>query len=1123
MQPLVHISKIVPPQILQILPRPRLVRLLEQHQDKKLILLLGQAAQGKTTLAVSYVNASPVPSAWVNLGPEDTDAVNLFYLLAHALQRVLPEVDFSPALSYPAVALSPREERPLFRDWLLALLNRLPGPVQVVLDGLDRLAPGASAFRFLQILLDMLPTHLRLLILSREMPPVDIQQLEEREEVFRLTNADLAFNLAETTKYFHAIRKFRLSPDLVQRIHQLTEGWIGGLVLFCDSLDWVPESQRERYVSQELAGKFIWNIFQYFGERILSLLPREVQEFLIKSSILDVVEPDFVREAMGLSNPQAILEDLVKRNLFVQSIYDKKRGQSYRYHPLFKEFLQAKFQSLMAQEHQTDSYYQAASLSERREDLEAAVKYYLRAQAYPEAASAMERVGLKLIRVGKTQELAQWLAALPEELVNANPWLLVYHYMTARMRFACSADHLASLVRSFRLFEERQDPKGLLYSLAYLIETSIARPHKSLPLIHALLDQAEDLLQSAAAQPFPLERATLWCQLGFAHYLRSGNPRKGVWACQNAYLLGKDLGIIPLQVNALVHALGCLTILGVFSRAEEIVKQTEKLLKRCPYPELHAIYLINFSKFSCFKGDLPQAVEALRRAREETEQHGLTHFNHVVLIYDFFFKIYLGQCREAEELGRSLANLLFSVGNLFMYGIALLNLGVCCYHNGDFFQAQEFLRRAREILSSDEGSSDLYLSIAKTLLNLTALHLHNNGDAERDLEEAHAHFQEAGVPLFLKETHLALALWQWQQGQAAVAQAHLEAGLKIAQEQGYYLNLLLNREDMLQICTTALELETTEVWDYVARLLTTRLADLAEPELARLAQHANRKIADKAWEIRKAIHRADLPRLRLQTLGGFRLWRGESLVEEKEWEGHQPRVLLKAIIAHGPKGVPKDVVMEDLWPEASPDLTEKNFKVTLHRLRKVLEPAMDKTFGSSYVHLKANFVSLDEELCDVDVNEFLTVYKNGETREEQGDIKGAISLYNKAVELYGGDFLAEELYLPWVEVKREELRERFLELLSRLAKLYEERGSLLKAIDCYKKVVQTDPLAEPAYRRLMQLFAQRGMRNAALRVYQDCKKSLQEVLNSEPEEATTAIYRKILESSDRARNAKSRA
>jgi ATP/maltotriose-dependent transcriptional regulator MalT len=331
------------------------MKCLEQHRDKKLILILGQAAQGKSTLAVSYVHASATPSAWVNLGSEDADAVNLFYLLGQALQQVFPKADFSPALAHPAIAMGPREEGPLFRDWVLTLLERAPGPVQIILDGLDRLSPGASAFRLLQVLLDVLPPQFRLFILSREMPPVDIQKLAEREAVFRLSNADLAFTMQETTRYFHTIRKFLLSPDLVKRIHALTEGWIGGLVLFCDSLDWVPESQRERYVSQELAGKFIWNIFQYFGERILASLPREVRDFLIKSSILEVVEPDFVREALDVANPQAILEELVKRNLFVQGIYEKKRGWSYRYHPLFKEFLQGKFQSLMAQEHQTNS------------------------------------------------------------------------------------------------------------------------------------------------------------------------------------------------------------------------------------------------------------------------------------------------------------------------------------------------------------------------------------------------------------------------------------------------------------------------------------------------------------------------------------------------------------------------------------------------------------------------------------------------------------------------------------------------------------------------------------------------------------------------------------------------
>jgi DNA-binding SARP family transcriptional activator len=109
-----------------------------------------------------------------------------------------------------------------------------------------------------------------------------------------------------------------------------------------------------------------------------------------------------------------------------------------------------------------------------------------------------------------------------------------------------------------------------------------------------------------------------------------------------------------------------------------------------------------------------------------------------------------------------------------------------------------------------------------------------------------------------------------------------------------------------------------------------------------------------------------------------------------------------------------------------------------------------------------------------------------------------------------------------VETKREELRQKLVEVLYRLAKLHEDRGSLVKATDCYVKVVQADPLAEAACRRLMQLYAQRGLRNAALRVYEECKKSLQEMLNTEPEEVTTAVYRNILETAGRGKQANPR-
>lgn len=96
------LAKITPPSLHKILTRFRLQEVFEKNEDKKLVLIIGQAAQGKSTVAASYFQNSSRPSAWVNLGREDSDPVNFFYLLVQAVQRTFPERDLRPLLSIPS-------------------------------------------------------------------------------------------------------------------------------------------------------------------------------------------------------------------------------------------------------------------------------------------------------------------------------------------------------------------------------------------------------------------------------------------------------------------------------------------------------------------------------------------------------------------------------------------------------------------------------------------------------------------------------------------------------------------------------------------------------------------------------------------------------------------------------------------------------------------------------------------------------------------------------------------------------------------------------------------------------------------------------------------------------------
>ena len=246
MKPSVNISKITPPSLPQILSRPRLLDILEKNENKKIIAILGQAAQGKTTLAVSHVQRSKIPSAWIHLDKEGSDPLAFFHSLAQSLQYVLKDIDFSHLLSFPMAKMQSKEEIPLFRDWARSLFALISSPLQIVLESLEDLSSDAPAFKLLQILVEDTPPNVHWIMLSREVPPfpLEFQRSKIRQEALVLTNEELAFTLDETREFFKKIRKIPFNAGQLKKIHSATEGWVGGLILLSEALSRVSEPSR---------------------------------------------------------------------------------------------------------------------------------------------------------------------------------------------------------------------------------------------------------------------------------------------------------------------------------------------------------------------------------------------------------------------------------------------------------------------------------------------------------------------------------------------------------------------------------------------------------------------------------------------------------------------------------------------------------------------------------------------------------------------------------------------------------------------------------------------------------------------------------------------------------------
>jgi two-component SAPR family response regulator len=977
------------------------------------------------------------------------------------------------------------------------------------MDGLDRLSSDALAFEFLQALTENSPPNIRFIMLSREIPPLplEFQNLKMRQEAFILRNEDLAFTQEEIRTFFHEIRKISFNADQLKKIYLATEGWIGGLILLSESLSRFPEATREKFISEELPDHFKKEVFQYFGKEILSSQPEQVQEFLIKSSILDLIEPGLIEDLIGIEKSEDILREHVRKNLFVQSFYDEKKGWVFRYHHSFRGFLQVKFKSTVGDEERQSLFRKAGALYEQRNELENSVKCFLEAKDYPQAVSVIERLGMDLLRGGRKEDLLQWLHALPEDTVQGNPWLLLFMAMTRR--FVAGMENVVILEKVYTLFKEKGDRKGSLSALAFLIENSIHTGIHLIP-IERLLEEGEGLLQSTGSDQYDYEKAILWHCLGLGHLLGGGDIRKGVWTSQNAYLISKQLGDISLQAYALSYTAFAYVLLGEFSLADATCRRVEKVIERSVYSEFRATQLMIECILANHQGDFGKAKIFLEKLENEIDQYGFVSMIPWTYEISAYLEITRGEFLEAEKIGQQYLNTAISSRNGLFKGLAFRLLGLIYLHRNDYEKAREALGRSMDVFSN-ETPSKYHLNRARIEMGLACTHLKEYERAEKELGEALQYFSSITSYISMVEVHFAIAFLRHDQGRNEDTASHLKIGFKIAEEKKYEYFYTLGMKYLTKACLLGLGLNLEGAIDYAAHLLSTRFSPLAEEGLKRVSDHPNLRVREKVWEIRRKIHRSRVPRLCIETLGGFRVIRGDDVIKEDEWDRSQPKQLLKVIVSYGAKGIPKEALIDQLWPEERPKSAESDFKTTLQRLRKSLEPEIDKDFGSSYIHLQDNVVSIDVELCQVDVDLFLLLLRNGEEKEKAGDVKEALLIYNEAIEMYKGDFLANEFYIPWADRKREELKGKYIEVLGKAAHLHDRQGTVKKAIECYKKAIRADSLLEESYQKLMTLYSSKGMYNEALRTYEACKKVLKEELKTKPDPMTTALYNKILE------------
>jgi len=253
--------------------------------------------------------------------------------------------------------------------------------------------------------------------------------------------------------------------------------------------------------------------------------------------------------------------------------------------------------------------------------------------------------------------------------------------------------------------------------------------------------------------------------------------------------------------------------------------------------------------------------------------------------------------------------------------------------------------------------------------------------------------------------------------------------------------------------------------------------------------------------------------LQIFTFGRFGLAAGGHGLAVERWERKQALTLLKFLVAHLGCAVPREVLIECLWPDVDERRGRERLKVTVYFLRRQLRAAgmrgdLVETAGEAYL--------LRREAVWVDTEAFERRIADGSRHQDRGRRDEALECYGAAQRLYRGDYMGEDIHADWCAEERERLREVHLEMLASMAECHAERGRFAEAALVCRTILVDDPCREGIHRALMGYLVRLGKTDLAVAQYHHCRRVLAHELDAEPMPETHDLFRQIIEGEARA-------
>jgi len=818
------------------------------------------------------------------------------------------------------------------------------------------------------------------------------------------------------------------------------------------------------------------DMFAYLGHQVLDQQPEPVREFLMRTSLPEEFNSEFCELVLGplYSEPQnwfAFMGLILEKNLFVLPLGED--GRWLRYHPLFREFLQARLREERPQEVQP-ILERMVMAYEKMGEWEKA--YFTCKQLNdPEAlAGVVERSGTSMLQTALVT-LENWINSLPPAIVRARPGLTSLCGMMEAMKGNLQeAGELLDIAVS--IYRRDDNIAGLTLAL-----TRRANTLRLSGQYYSSIKDVEEVLNLAGSdiglQPYYAEGL----RLKGLNLHRLGESRRAIEALEHSlslYTALNETGSIPivLMETGMVHH-----AVGDIDSAKRSYQEALKLRQAERNFYYQAEILNNLAVLYHQLGDYELACETFENGLDCARKSRNLRTESVILtgLGDLYSEIEeFEAATQAYEQAEAIANGLqgFFISNYL--ALAHANLALL---QDDIETASRILKLFRKQLKTNPSTYER--GLWALLEGRTHLMRHETKKAIPLLQEGKDCFAEDGRESESQWCLVWLVGAYDQIGQSENARVEFNELLALRKKPTHALLITLDQ---------ALPwLQGLQSDPQIGRSLTNLL-------------EKSKQLSERIFSVRRTLRRhaqtIQLPAasLMIRALGHAEVNVNGRGIAMSDWRTKSVRDLFFYFLFRQ-NALTKEQIGAVLWPEITdPQALKARFKDEIYRLRRAAGRSVI-VFDEIYYRFNR---TLDYEY-DVEAFEaYLT------RAHKARDTSRRIEWFQKAVDLVHGPYLSE-VDANWVIEERERLGQMYVSALEELAHLYLDANQLDRCLSICQLALTQNRYNEEIYQVEMRAYAALGDRASIVRRYQASKSALEEGLGIPPSQETESLYRDL--------------